>query len=46
VLLSLNDPCLPLPAERVTLDLVQPESHAPSRGLREWVRKLFGGGAP
>lgn len=45
VLLSLDDPCLP-PPDRVALDLVQPGSHTPPRGLWERVRRLFEGGAP
>jgi protein phosphatase len=46
ILLSLNDPCLPLPPERAALDLVHPEPHLPSRGLWERFRRLFGGSAP
>jgi serine/threonine protein phosphatase PrpC len=46
VLLSLNDPCLPLPPERVALDLVHPEPPVQSPGLWERVRSFFGGGAP
>jgi len=46
VLLSLNDPCLPLLPGRIALDLVHPEPPAPSRGLWERFRSLFGGGAP
>jgi PPM family protein phosphatase len=46
VLLSLNDPCLPMPPERVALDLVHPEPQAQSQGLWERFRSFFGGGAP
>lgn len=46
VLLALNDPCLPLPSERMTLDLVHPEPPPTARGLWERLRSLFGGGAP
>ena len=45
VLLSLNDPGLPLPSEGETLGLVHPGSQTHTRGIWGRFRRFFGGGA-
>jgi PPM family protein phosphatase len=45
VLLSLNDPALPLPSDGETIDLVHPGSQTHTRGLWGRFLRLFGGGA-
>jgi protein phosphatase len=45
VLLTLNDPALPLPVETEGLDLVHPGAMAQSRGLLQRLIEFFRGGA-
>jgi protein phosphatase len=45
VLLSLNDPGLPLPSGGETIDLVHPGSQTRTRGIWGRFLRLFGGGA-
>ena len=46
VVLTLNDPGLPLPKPGEALDLVHPGLNHRGRGLWDRFRRLFGGGAP
>jgi protein phosphatase len=45
VILSLNDPTLPLLLEGEALDLAHPTLHVHGRGIWHWVRGLFRGGS-
>jgi protein phosphatase len=46
VILSFNDPSLPLPVAGENLDMTLPVAYTRSRGVRGWLRRLFGRGAP
>jgi hypothetical protein len=45
VLLTLNDPCLPMPAAGEALDLVHPGSRTHTRGIWGRLLRFFRGGA-
>jgi protein phosphatase len=46
IILTLNDPGLPLPSPGEALDLVHPGTEPRNRGIWGWFRGLFGGGTP